>query len=121
MSNGQTMQSSLSAPDPCFAISLGDPAGVGPEIVAKAWVMREARSLPCFFAVGDPASISAVWNGPLREIGSPEEVAGIFPEALPYLRVADAGPVTPGQPSVDGARAALEALEASVGLARSGS
>ncbi|AUW58873.1 4-hydroxythreonine-4-phosphate dehydrogenase PdxA [Sphingobium sp. SCG-1] len=121
MSSGQATSVSSSAPDPCFAISLGDPAGVGPEIVAKAWVMREARALPCFFAVGDPASISAVWNGPLREIGSPEEVAGVFPEALPYLRVADAGPVTPGQPSVDGARAALEALEASVGLARSGS
>ncbi|MGK2910906.1 MAG: 4-hydroxythreonine-4-phosphate dehydrogenase PdxA [Sphingobium sp.] len=115
------MQASPSTPGPCFAISLGDPAGIGPEIVAKAWIMREARSLPCFFAVGDPASIRAVWDGPLREIDSPDQVAAIFPKALPYLRVADAGLITPGQPSVDGARAALEALEASVGLARSGS
>lgn len=121
MEIGEAMASSSSVPTTCFAISLGDPAGVGPEIVAKAWVMREARSLPCFFAVGDPASISAVWSGPLREIESPEQVAGVFSNALPYLRVADAGPITPGKPSVDGARAALESLEASVGLARSGS
>ena len=34
---------------------LGDPAGIGPEIVAKSWVMREARGLAPFFALGDPA------------------------------------------------------------------
>ena len=45
---------------PPFAVSLGDPAGIGPEIVAKAWVMREARGLPAFFAVGDAASLRAV-------------------------------------------------------------
>jgi 4-hydroxythreonine-4-phosphate dehydrogenase len=118
MAEGQAMSSPSSAP---FAISLGDPAGVGPEIVAKAWIMREARALPCFFAVGDPASIAAVWNGPLREIASPEEAIAAFPDALPCLRVTDAGPVIPGEASVDGARAALQALEAVVGLARSGS
>ena len=37
-------------PLPPFAVSLGDPAGVGPEIVAKSWMMRDARSLPPFFA-----------------------------------------------------------------------
>lgn len=121
MADGQATQVSRSAPGPCFAIALGDPAGIGPEIVAKAWIMREARSLPCFFAVGDPASISAVWDGPLQEIDSPPQAASIFSDALPYLRVADAGLIIPGQPNVDGARAALESLEASVGLARSGS
>ncbi len=104
-----------------FAISLGDPAGIGPEIVAKAWVMRQARNLPTFFAVGDPASLRAVWGGPVAEIDDPAQAEGVFANALPCLRVSDAGPITPGMASVDGARAALQALEASVGLARSGS
>lgn len=106
---------------PPFAVPLGDPAGIGPEIVAKSWVMREARGLPSFFAVGDPASLRAVWLGPVVPIGSPAEAAALFGSALPCLQVADAGPIVPGTPSIDGARTAFEALEVAVGLARSGS
>jgi 4-hydroxythreonine-4-phosphate dehydrogenase len=107
-------------PLPPFAISLGDPAGVGPEIVAKSWMMREARALPAFFAVGDAASIRAVWGGPLKIISAPEEAGAVFADALPCLQVADAGAILPGTPSIEGARTALHALEAAVGLARSG-
>ncbi|MEK7343946.1 MAG: 4-hydroxythreonine-4-phosphate dehydrogenase PdxA [Pseudomonadota bacterium] len=111
----------IDAPLPSFAVPLGDPAGIGPEIVAKSWVMREARGLPPFFAVGDPASLRAVWLGPVAPIESPSEAAALFGSALPCLQVADAGPIEPGNPSIDGARAAFEALEVAVGLARSGS
>ncbi len=106
---------------PPFAVSLGDPAGIGPEVVAKSWVMREARGLPPFFAVGDPASLRAVWLGPIASIGAPEEAAEAFGSALPCLHVADAGEVVPGTPSIDGARTAFQALEVAVGLARTGS
>ncbi len=108
----------LTAP---FAVPLGDPAGIGPEIVAKSWVMREARGLAPFFALGDPASLRAVWLGPIEKIDAPEEAAAVFTRALPCLQVADAGDVTPGTPSVEGARTAFQALEVAVGLARSGS
>lgn len=104
-----------------FAVSLGDPAGIGPEIVAKSWVMREARGLPPFFAVGDAASLRVVWQGPIAIVSTPEEAAKAFDTALPCLQVADAGEIIPGTPSVDGARAAFQALEVAVGLARSGS
>ncbi|QGP78949.1 4-hydroxythreonine-4-phosphate dehydrogenase PdxA [Sphingobium sp. CAP-1] len=104
-----------------FAVSLGDPAGIGPEIVAKSWVMREARGLPPFFAVGDVASLRAVWLGPIAPISAPEEAAGVFATALPCLQVAQAGDIVPGSPSIDGARTAFQALEVAVGLARSGS
>lgn len=111
----------IDAPLPPFAVPLGDPAGIGPEIVAKSWVMREARGLPPFFAVGDAASLRAVWLGPVAQIESPSQAAALFGSALPCLQVADAGPIVPGTPSIDGARAAFEALEVAVGLARSGS
>ncbi|MGC4251766.1 MAG: 4-hydroxythreonine-4-phosphate dehydrogenase PdxA [Sphingobium sp.] len=106
---------------PPFAVSLGDPAGIGPEIVAKSWVMREARGLPPFFAVGDAASLRAVWLGPIAAISTPEEAAEAFGSALPCLQVAEAGEIVPGTPSIDGARTALQALEVAVGLARTGS
>ncbi|HJT40368.1 MAG TPA: 4-hydroxythreonine-4-phosphate dehydrogenase PdxA [Sphingobium sp.] len=109
------------APLPPFAVPLGDPAGIGPEIVAKSWVMRDARGLPPFFAVGDIASLRAVWSGPIELITTPQEAAGVFDIALPCLQVAEAGEIVPGTPSTDGARTAFQALEASVGLARTDS
>jgi 4-hydroxythreonine-4-phosphate dehydrogenase len=106
---------------PPFAISLGDPAGVGPEIVAKAWAMRQARSLHPFFAVGSAASFPAVWDGPVEIIGAPEDATRVFERALPCLDIARLDSVDPGQPTPETAHAALQSLEVSVGLARSGS
>jgi 4-hydroxythreonine-4-phosphate dehydrogenase len=106
---------------PPFAVSLGDPAGIGPEIVAKSWVMREARGLPPFFAVGDAASLRAVWLGPIAPISAPEEAGDAFGSALPCLQVAEASEIVPGRPSTDGARTAFQSLEVAVGLARTGS
>ncbi|MCF8707057.1 4-hydroxythreonine-4-phosphate dehydrogenase PdxA [Rhizorhapis sp. SPR117] len=104
-----------------FAVSLGDPAGIGPEIVAKAWELRHERALPHFFAVGDVASLSAVWDGPIARIEEPANASAAFNDALPCLHIDDGGPVVPGQPSYEGARCSLQSLELSAGLARSGS
>lgn len=99
---------------------MGDSAGVGPEITAKAWKARTLHSLACFFAVGDPRAITQVWDGPVARIGSPDEAEAVFDEALPVLSVGAGGTVTPGSPDVEGARAALESLELAFGLTRSG-
>lgn len=104
-----------------LAVSLGDPAGIGPEIVAKAWECRRAGNLPSFFAIGNPAAIAAVWKGPIETIGNPAEANPCFADALPVLQVSGhAAEVAPGSPSIDGARNALESLEIAVGLTRSG-
>jgi len=103
-----------------LAVALGDPAGIGPEIVAKAWELRHERNLPPFFAIGDPRSIRAVWQGPLAGIASPADATGCFDEALPLIHVDDAGEIVPGEPNMPGARCSLDALEMAVGLARSG-
>lgn len=99
---------------------MGDPAGVGPEIIAKAWDQRAARMLPTFFAVGDARAIEAVWHGPVARISTPGEALTRFDDALPVVDVADAGEITPGDPDVDDARCAIESLELAVGLTRSG-
>jgi len=38
-----------------LAVSLGDPAGVGPELIAEAWARREAERLPPFLVAGGAA------------------------------------------------------------------
>ncbi len=103
-----------------LAVSLGDPAGIGPEIVAKAWDARAARGLPPFFAVGDARSVARVWQGPIAEIDTPADAATVFGDALPVLTVHDAGEIEPGTPDVEGARCALQSLELALGLTRSG-
>lgn len=99
---------------------MGDPAGVGPEVIAKAWAARSIAALPRFFAVGDARAIERVWKGPVAKINDLREVDGAFDQALPVLTVEDAGEITPGEPDADGARCALHSLELAVGLARSG-
>ena len=103
-----------------LAVSMGDPAGIGPEIIAKAWMARDSAGLTPFFAVGDVRAIERVWPGPIGRIDGPEAASVVFATALPVLSVEDAGLITPGSPDPDGARCALHALELATGLTRSG-
>ena len=105
---------------PPLALALGDPAGVGPEIAAKAWERRREERLHPFFVVGDVRSIEAVWSGPVARISNPEDAAHLFDEALPLIQLEDAGEIIPGAPNIAGARCSLDSLELAVGLARSG-
>jgi 4-hydroxythreonine-4-phosphate dehydrogenase len=103
-----------------IVISMGDPAGIGPETIAKAWMERESRALPPFVAVGDVRAVARVWDGPIAPVTDLAAVDRVFAEALPVLTVQDAGEIVPGQPDADGARCALHALELAAGLVRSG-
>jgi 4-hydroxythreonine-4-phosphate dehydrogenase len=102
-----------------LAVSLGDPAGIGAEVIAKSWERRTEASLPPFFAVGDVGAIEAAWKGPVATIAEPKEAVGLFSSALPVIRVADST-VPPGSLDLIGARNSLDALELAVGLTRSG-
>lgn len=103
-----------------IAVALGDPSGIGPEIVAAAWARRGELALPPFVAIGCGASIEAIWSGPLARIAAPDEAAATFAAALPLLQIDACADFAPGQPTLSGARAALDALELATGLARSG-
>ncbi len=113
----------VSAPPP-LAVSLGDPAGVGPELLLAAWVARGAQDLPPFFAVGGielltAAAISSGLEVPLRSVSSLAEAESVFASALPVLGTLD-GTYRPGQPDAKGARLALASLTEAARLAASG-
>lgn len=66
---------------PPLALTLGDPAGIGPEIVVKAW--RELRrSGPPFILIGDPAAID---GAPIALVNEGDMADDVFAEALPVL------------------------------------
>lgn len=103
-----------------IAVSLGDPAGVGPEVIARAWEQRAAHDVPLFVAIGDAAAIEQIWDGPTARITDMDAACAAFQSALPVWHLGDAGVVTPGEPSPAGAGSALLALETAIGLTRTG-
>ncbi len=109
------------APPSPLAVSLGDPAGIGPEVIAKCWDSRDEFQLLPFVAIGDPRSIAAVWDGPIEIIDDPRQADSAFDVGLPLIQLNAADADTPGHPSVAGAHCSLDSLEIAVGLARSGS
>jgi len=104
-----------------LAISIGDPAGIGPEVIAKCWDNRNEFALPPFVVIGDPRSIASVWDGPIELVDNPSQADSTFDYALPLIQLAAAEADVPGHPSVAGAHCSIDALELAVGLARSGS
>ena len=104
-----------------LAISVGDPAGIGPEIIGKAWEARRSAALPPFFAIGDIGSFAPHWNGPVVRIEDPAETFSHFESALPVIQLHNCISVVPGSPDLDGAHCAYQALEMAIGFARAGS
>jgi 4-hydroxythreonine-4-phosphate dehydrogenase len=109
------------APDNPIAISLGDPAGIGPEVIAKCWDHRADFNIQSFVAIGDGRSLAAVWDGPIEVVDDPQQADAAFDYALPLIQITAQQTDVPGHPSVAGAHCSLDSLELAVGLARSGS
>ncbi len=92
-----------------LAITMGDVAGVGPEVIAKAWPALLERCHP--IVVGDPA-----WMAEGQRIaGTAHAINLISPPT------ADLSGVRVGEVSAEAGRAAYDWLRAAVGMALEGS
>jgi len=100
-----------------LVVTLGDPAGVGPEIVAAAWAALR-RTGPAFVAIGDARLLSR-W-GPAQPVSDCAAAGASFGVALPVLDHPLSEPVTPGQPSAAAAPNVVGWIETAVRLALSG-
>ncbi len=100
-----------------LAVTMGDPAGIGAEILAKAWTSG-AVDAP-FFAIDDPARLAAC-GIPIAEIASPAEAHSRFGDALPVLPEYLAAPPRPGQPDPQNAAMVIRSIERAVSLTRAG-
>ena len=116
------MKLSPAKPRP-LALSLGDPAGIGPEIIVKAWSALR-RTGPSFVVVGDYDALVAASPGSgatgVRRVGAPDEAPDIFADALPVLDLPLLNPVVSGKPSPRYAASILRWIETGAGLSLSG-
>jgi 4-hydroxythreonine-4-phosphate dehydrogenase len=101
-----------------LAVTLGDPAGVGPEIVAAAWHALKASG-PSFLAVGDARTLAAA-GAVVASIARAADAGACFADALPVLDMPLSEPPVPGRPSPAAAPYVVRWIEAAVHLALDG-
>ena len=106
-----------------LALTMGDPAGIGPELAWKVYAQRNAATRP-FFVIADHAQLAALARAlnitvPL-EACDPRDAAGVFARALPVVPLKAAFTATPGHPSPANAAAVIESIERAVAYVRAG-
>ncbi|KGF69235.1 4-hydroxythreonine-4-phosphate dehydrogenase [Hoeflea sp. BAL378] len=107
-----------------LALTMGDPAGIGPDLALHAWIHRTELGLPPFFLIGDPRMLDARakllgLDVPLTE-ASPEGAAADFGTALPVLAVPLVATAVAGTPDPANAGATVEAIRRAVDLTLAG-
>ena len=102
-----------------LAVTMGDPAGVGPQITPAAWQALRRDPALAFFVVGPPD----LYQGSMRVecIGRPEDTADVFPDALPVLPLdAPAFTISAGIPDASAAAAITASIAKATSLAKAG-
>ncbi|MCX8505629.1 MAG: 4-hydroxythreonine-4-phosphate dehydrogenase PdxA [Alphaproteobacteria bacterium] len=124
------MRSSPSNKDFPIALTMGEPAGIGPDITLRAWHHLTAQTNPTnlrFFVIGDGDILTERarqlgLNIPMKIISDPSEAAAIFPHALPILPInsiaAAASPLVAGQLNGDYAPMVIAAIAKAVELVK---
>ena len=105
-----------------LALTLGDPAGIGPDITLSAWLAQWHEPIPPFVLIGDPTVLAARaellgLKVPIAAIGEAEMAEARFAEELPVLPITVPGEVVPGRPDTAAAQAVQQSIERAVRLA----
>ena len=101
-----------------LALTLGEPAGIGPDITLAAWQKRAELALPPFYLLADPEFVGRRagqlgWNIPVRVV-EPEDATDAFAAALPVVALAEKVTAEPGRPDASSAPAAIASIRRGV-------
>jgi 4-hydroxythreonine-4-phosphate dehydrogenase len=107
-----------------LALTIGEPAGIGPDIAIAAWRRRHELGLPAFYLIGDRVFLAqrAKVLGvelPLAD-ATPHTAVQLFADALPVVDVGHAITARPGLPDDSSAPAAIAAIRNAVADVMSG-
>jgi len=102
-----------------LALTLGEPAGIGPDIALAAFRLRRERSIPPFYLIADPDFVArrARMLGLDIAIAQVEsrEACQAFAAALPVVPLDMAITAAPGKPDDTSAPAAIAAIRRAAG------
>lgn len=101
-----------------LAVSIGEPAGIGAEIIAKAWFQRREKALSPFYVLADPDFVASRLarlglKVPIATV-TPEEAIEAFAERLPVFDLGCAVEDRAGELSEETARATVAAIEMAI-------
>src|ERR1700761_9286931 len=101
-----------------LALTLGEPAGIGPDIAIEAWLRRNELSLPPFYLLGDCGFLRnrakmLGLDAKLAEVGV-EDAVTTFADALPVVTTGVAATAQPGLPDDNSATAAIASIRRAV-------
>ena len=99
-------------------MTLGEPAGIGPDLTLALWQRRAELDLPAFYLLGEIDFL----NDRARTLGlevplapaAPEEATAVFSHALPVASLGLAVSATPGRPDASSAPAAIASIRRAV-------
>jgi 4-hydroxythreonine-4-phosphate dehydrogenase len=101
-----------------LALTLGEPAGIGPDITIQAWRQRRELDLPPFYLVGDRDFIArralALGTPIAATECEPGEAAAVFATALPVVHLGVSVSAAPGRPDHTSAPAAIASIDTAV-------
>ncbi|AWM07167.1 4-hydroxythreonine-4-phosphate dehydrogenase PdxA [Bradyrhizobium symbiodeficiens] len=107
-----------------LALTLGEPAGIGPDITIAAWLRRRELNLPAFYLLGDEALIArrarAIGADIRTAAVTPGEAVSAFADALPVVTTGERATAEPGKPDASSAPAALASIRQAVTDVREG-
>lgn len=108
-----------------LALTLGDPAGIGPDITLLAYAARSVEAIPPFVLLGDEAVLAARAEAlglsvPLTTVADTSEAVDAFADALPILPIEIAGDVVARHPDLAAMAAVKQSIETAVSLVRDG-
>jgi 4-hydroxythreonine-4-phosphate dehydrogenase len=110
---------------PVIGITMGDPAGIGPEIIVKAFADESIYQGCRPVLLGDPGAINQAVGGKgsikIREIGQPSEALGTrgCMDVIPVCRL-EKECLVPGFPRVEGGVAMVDCIITAVEMAKKG-
>lgn len=101
-----------------LVLTLGEPAGIGPDITLATWLLRTQRGIPPFYVRGDAGSLArrAALLGldvAIAEVRA-EDAAASFADALPVVSTGLKATAAPGKPDASSAAAAIGSIEQGV-------
>lgn len=101
-----------------LALTMGEPAGIGPDITLAAWHRRDELKLPPFYVLADPQCLARrakllALDIPI-EVVKPAEASAVFGRALPVVALGLSARGEPGQPDETSAPAAIASIKQAV-------
>ena len=108
-----------------LALTLGEPAGTGPDLALTVWQRRVEFDIPPFYIIAEPDFLGRRADKlglsiPI-ERASAANAAAIFPSALPVAALGLSISATPGKPDASSAPAAIAAIRRAVADVMAGS